>query len=81
MKMNALNKFIIHENNWNTLFGAPAITMPSTPEERDALIDRVEGMLSPENLWCDGEASPAHVRKESKRLNAVMDDLNNCIVG
>ena len=79
MKMNALNKFIIEKNNWNTLFGADPITLPGTPEERDDLIAMVEGELSPENLWCDGEASPAHVKRELKRLNAVMDDLNNCI--
>ena len=29
----------------------------------------VECQLSPENLWCDGEASASYVRSQSAKLN------------
>jgi hypothetical protein len=31
----------------------------------------VENKLSPENLCCDGEASPSYVRREGARLNRI----------
>ena len=40
-----------------------------------AEIERVECALSPENLCMDGEASPAYVRREGKRLNKKLAEL------
>jgi len=73
--MSALKDYIKQRNAWNGLFGEKPMAMPTTPKEAEAVIFIVEGELSPENLWCDGEASPAHVRREIKRLGAVMSEL------
>lgn len=78
--MNVLEKFIEDENRWISIFAgsrnAPApVVMPTNREECEPLFETLEGKLSPENLACDGEASPAHVRKEGKRLRAVWAKL------
>ena len=78
--MSALSDYIVQKNRWEALFGGKPIAVPRTKEECAKIVYMVEGELSPENLWCDGEASPAHVRRETKRLNAVMDELDMIIL-
>lgn len=43
--------------------------MPKRSEKEliEAIRD-VDCALSPENLWCDGEATAAHAKREEKRL-------------
>ncbi len=46
-----------------------------TSKQRTTLANSIECELSPENLCCDGEASPQYVRERSKFLNAVKAEL------
>jgi len=52
---------------------APKVKRPDAEILRD--IDGVYGELSPENLTCDGEASPAWVRRRAASLRARLREL------
>lgn len=43
------------------------------------LLERIESQLSPENLSCDGEASPAYVHHRRNFLNRVKHELQNVV--
>ena len=48
---------------------------PNKPGHRDEIKARLESDLSPENLWMDGEASPAWVAVREPFLLAAKDEL------
>jgi len=62
-----------------TLEMAPAKILGSiVRDEADIMsaFNSVYGSLSPENLWCDGEASRSHVRTKSAQLNRALKALS-----
>lgn len=73
--MKALKLFVDRENNLNELFKRPLISLDN-PKDRQDIADSISCGLSPENLHCDGEASPAQVRAKSKMLNAAWKELS-----
>lgn len=46
-----------------------------TREDANALFDQIDGMLSPENLHCDGEISPAAARAKARELESAIKTL------
>ena len=75
----SLAKYIEEKNMWRT-FGKnakPAYNVKTLTEaERKELLDSIDADLSPENLCCDGEASPTYVRNRSAMLNKALKELN-----
>jgi hypothetical protein len=72
--MSALSDYVFATNKWYAIFKKPALDM-SRPADRHSLAARISGELSPENLHCDGEISPAEAARKYKRLMAVAKEL------
>ena len=73
--MKNLKAYVESKNQWNAIFGTPAMTFPLSQTNVDSLMDGIGSELSPENLHCDGEASITHVRAKVKQLNSVTKQL------
>ena len=73
--MKNLEAYVEHKNRWNAIFGKTAMTFPLSQSNADDLMNSIASELSPENLHCDGEASPAHVRSKLAQLNTVQREL------
>jgi hypothetical protein len=69
-----LDQYVEQENRWRAIFGQPPYDLTKS-EDRQALAARIDSQLSPENLHCDGEASPQHVRIMYKRLTTAAEEL------
>ncbi len=73
--MRTLIKFVESHNGWRGIFGDAPITFPLTQKVVTDLTETIDNSLSPENLTCDGEMSPAMVRARAKLLNGAATDL------
>ena len=73
--MKNLKAYVESKNQWNAIFGTPAMTFPLSQANANDLMNSIGSELSPENLHCDGEASITHVRKKAKYLNTVQREL------
>ena len=73
--MKNLKAYVESKNQWNAIFSTPAMTFPLSQTNVDSLMDGIGSELSPENLYCDGEASVTHVRAKARQLNSVRKDL------
>jgi len=72
--MQALNNYVAQKNSWIAIFGKAPMSLDSA-EDRKAIARHIEGELSPENLHCDGEISPAQAMKKYKQLTTVARQL------
>lgn len=75
--MTPLEKYVEEYNRRETLWSSRPrlVTFPLSTAHRRVIRQRVEGELSPENLWRDGEASPEEAREKRDRLRAVLNSL------
>ena len=73
--MKNLKAYVESKNQWNAIFGTPAMTFPLSQANANDLMNSIGSELSPENLHCDGEASITHVRAKVKQLNTVTKQL------
>jgi hypothetical protein len=69
-----LDQYVSQENAWRRIFGDPDYDLTKA-EDRQALAERIDSQLSPENLTCDGEASIQHIRSRRKMLHAAAAEL------
>ena len=74
-KMTVLEQYVDSKNRWNAIFSIEAINFPLTQANANELMNMIGSELSPENLHCDGEASPNHVRNKLHELNLVSKQL------
>ena len=70
-----LNDYIEQRNRWLALFSKESIKFPLTQQSVDAIIDTLNSDLSPENLHCDGEISPAQAQAKYRFYKTVADEL------
>lgn len=63
------------ENDWRKMFNKEPLRRPRTPEECKPLFGMLAGMLSPENLCCDGELPYRQVQAKARRLNKAWMEL------
>ena len=70
-----LNDYIEQRNRWMALFSKESIRFPLTQQSVDAIIDTLNSDLSPENLHCDGEISPAQAQAKYRFYKTVADEL------
>ena len=73
--MQTLKQFIQDNNRWIALFGNPAMTFPLTQQDADELARTLDSKLSPENLHCDGEISPAEAQRKYRFYATVYKEL------
>lgn len=67
----------VHPSLVTKVTSAGGVTV-ATKRSHDAIMAEILGCfsgLSPENLWMDGEASPAQARSRSRALNARLREL------
>jgi hypothetical protein len=72
--MKALNAYVAQTNKWNAMFKGRQFDL-TVAADRQALADRIDAALSPENLTCDGELSRAEVNRRYKELTTVAKEL------
>ena len=71
-----LNDYIEQRNRWMAIFNKnEGITFPLTQAMVDKIISQLDADLSPENLHCDGEISPAQAQKKYRFYKTVADEL------
>jgi hypothetical protein len=74
--MKNLTQYVAEVNLMNSLFGSPVIDLPNlTAESAEKLFEKIDCDLSPENISCDGEASPGRVRQRAKLLTGARAEL------
>ena len=73
--MRNLNKFIKDQNAWTSFFGSAPITFPLTQASADQVARSLDAKLSPENLHCDGEISPAEADRKYRFYAKVYREL------
>ena len=72
---NTLNEYVEQMNRWNSIFGTDAMDFPLRQQNANDLMSKIAGELSPENLHCDGEISPAQARNKYNYLISVKAEL------
>ncbi len=70
-----IGKYVESKNRWRALFDKPELDL-SNPRDRQEIAAMIDAELSPENLTCDGELSPADVRRRYNHLVSVARDLH-----
>jgi len=78
--MKVLEQYVDQKNRWNAIFGKSAMNFPLSQIDANDLMDSIASELSPENLHCDGEASPNQVRNKLHELNTVKSQLEQYCV-
>lgn len=74
--MRKLEQYIASNNRWNAIFGKPAVTFPLSQHSVDQLAENLNSQLEPENLYCDGELSPAQGQAKQQELVFVANQLS-----
>lgn len=72
--MKHLQKYVDQKNAWETIFGHPGLDIDNAGD-RVRIANAIDCDLSPENLSCDGELSPAQVRSRYTQLTRAADEL------
>ena len=74
--MKNLQHYIDNRNQWNSFFpNSKQITFPLDQKTVNDLARSLDSDLSPENLHCDGEASPSQARRKYAQLQGVLTEL------
>ena len=72
--MKELRAYVERKNSWGKLFGSRELSLDSA-QDRQRIADSIDADLSPENLTCDGEASPSAVRARYSQLTKAAGQL------
>ena len=75
--MKNLNTYIDQMNTWNGFFGTAPVLFPLTQADVDAIAQRLDSELSPENLHCDGEISASAAQKKYNYYGKVIKELED----
>ena len=73
--MKNLTAYVEQQNGWNAIFGKAPVKMPLSQAAVTDLAKSIDGALSPENLHCDGEISPAQAQAKYRFYKLVADEL------
>ena len=73
--MRNLQAFIDQQNMWGLFFNTPQITFPLSQTQANDLARSLDAKLSPENLHCDGEISPAEADRKYRFYAKVYREL------
>ena len=75
-KVSALTSYVDRKNTFGKLFNSKFTQLSlQNAKDRQRIADSIDAELSPENLTCDGELSPAQVRARHTELITVAKEL------
>jgi hypothetical protein len=74
MNIATLEQYVQQTNQWRQLFDESPLSLLNA-NDRQAIADRIDLALSPENLTCDGELTRAQVQKKYTALTRAAREL------
>jgi hypothetical protein len=74
MSISTLEQYVEQKNRWGNIFGEKSLSLLRA-EDRQKIADMIDCDLSPENLHCDGEVSPAVARRKYQMLTRCAQEL------
>ncbi len=74
MNIKTLEQYVEQKNRWGAIFGSKPLSLLNA-QDRQKIADSIDADLSPENLHCDGEISPAQARKKYQILTRAAQEL------
>ncbi len=74
MNISTLEAYLDQKNRWSAIFGEKPLSLLRS-EDRQKIADMIDSDLSPENLTCDGEISPARARRKYQMLTRAAQEL------
>ena len=74
MNIKTLEAFVEQENRWDAIFKKRPLSLLNA-QDRQEIANRIDARLSPENLSCDGEISPAETRQRYRYLTRCAEEL------
>lgn len=74
MNIKTLETYVEQENKWATIFGGKQLSLLNA-KDRQAIADKIDCALSPENLTCDGELTRSQVRSKHQHLMRCAQEL------
>ena len=74
MNISNLEAYVESRNAWAKIFGNKELSLLNA-KDRQAIANRLDADLSPENLTCDGELSGAQVRQKQAYLFRCAEEL------
>jgi hypothetical protein len=74
MNINTLEAYVAQKNTWTRIFKGRELSLLNA-KDRQAIANSIDADMSPENLTCDGELSPAMVREKMRRLTRCAEEL------
>ena len=78
MKAFDLRNYLDSYNSWEKIFNKSHKTINignMTQKDVDTIAGRLDSEMSPENLHCDGEITPAQARTKARYFTAVWEEL------
>ena len=76
MNITTLEAYVAQMNTWRAVFKKQPLSLLNS-RDRQEIAEHIDSDLSPENLSCDGELSPAMVREKFRRLSRVAEQLKS----
>ena len=74
MNISTLEAYVAQKNAWTRIFKGKELSLLNA-KDRQAIANSIDADMSPENLTCDGELSPAMVREKMRRLTRCAEQL------
>ena len=74
MNISTIEQYVEKKNQWRAIFGNSPLSLLNA-KDRQSIANSIDSELSPENLTCDGELSPAEVSRRVKFLSRVAQEL------
>lgn len=72
--MKELKVYVEQQNRFNAIFKGRQLSL-NNAADRQAIADKIDCALSPENLTCDGELSRAQVNAKYRNLTRCAEQL------
>ena len=74
MNISNLENYVDGINRWGKLFGTKPLSLLNA-KDRQAIANRIDSDMSPENLTCDGELRGAQVQQKFRYLTRCAEEL------
>lgn len=74
MNTSNIEQYVAQQNSWGKIFGSRELSLLNKAD-RQAIADKLDAALSPENLTCDGELGGAEVRTKQRYLFRCAQEL------
>ena len=74
MNISTIEAYVEQKNRWRAIFNQKPLSLLNA-QDRQAIANSIDADMSPENLTCDGELSPAMVREKMRRLTRCAEQL------